>query len=156
MIGISPWMGWGYGSVVQCVHSICMMPNSIPRTREKKRITWKGKVSAGTTVLTYPSPPWCADPTCSRNASSFQKLSPGGQTSFIIGGQFSCSLILPSCRDPHPEGARSNIHSSKAPSTAKSSNYQDWQGSKMSIPHSSAFEHQWPYSNRTDWFSSNL
>lgn len=34
-------------------------------------------------VLTYPSPPWCADHTCARSARSFRKLSPGRQTFFL-------------------------------------------------------------------------
>lgn len=138
---ITPLMGWGYASGVQCVLSMCAVPNSVPSTTERRRISWKEKLSAGTPALTYPSPPCCADHTCARSTRSFRKLSPGRQTSFIIGGLSPRSLVLPSCRDPPPAAAHLGIHCNKAPSTAKSSNYKNQKGIKMSIPHSLAFEH---------------
>lgn len=138
----------GYSVFLACVQ--CLTQFLAPQ---------KGEESHGkrlTPALTYPSPPWCADHTCARSTRSFRKLSPGRQTSFIIGGLSPRSLVLPCCRDPPPAAAHLGIHCNKAPSTAKSSNYKNQKGIKMSIPHSSAFEHQWPHSNHTSRFSSSL
>lgn len=136
-MGITPLMGWGYSLVVQCVLSMCVMPNSVPSTTERRRITWKEKVSAGTTALTYPSPPWCADPTCTRSTHSLKNPCPGRQTSFIIGGLSSCSLILPSCRDssPHPPAAATwAFAAARLPPLLKAQIIKIEKGSKCPFP----------------------